>query len=214
MAERKFRVTGAEPKELEFTQLPAAGPNTIYQAVVTDKTAPESPEYALAVSIATVVYDVEPEKFLALLGKMRVAFTLLPTTAPQRDTGDYGDDDDDDDYDDDEPLDDGLIQIKASVVSIASSNPPGVNVTVITAVGPQDSVGPHNNNHYWLAQNGYNDAWVTSVGGDGQAWIPKQKAKSVNYGKPSTHLKGKRVTVASNGGMIYTFDGSFFGPYQ
>ncbi len=203
MAERKFRVTDAELRPLKFTQLPVAGPNTIYQALVEGDKAPESPVYALAVSIATEVFDRGQDRFLALLGKMRAAFTLLPATAPQRDALD----------DDDEPLDDGLIQIAVSVVSIAGKNPLCVNVTVMTSLGPQDRVGPHNNNHYWVAQNGYNDAWVTSDGGSGQAWVPKQKAKDVKFQK-TTHLKGNKVTVASKDGMIYYFDGSFGGPYQ
>jgi hypothetical protein len=214
MAEKQGGQKEPKLQPLDFKPFQVDGPVTVYRAIFKDNSAPGSPEFALTASIATSIFREAKKDFIVFLRKMRASFELLSRIDSEESEESEESYDGDDDPDDEESGDIGTqIGMEPSLLSVNFDGLFDASVTAQTSVGPDDSVGPYNNNHYWLARGqGRKYATVTSDGGSGQIWRPKGNTINVYLGQPG-NLWARKVNVHSDAGMSYTFQGSFDGPY-
>jgi hypothetical protein len=142
--------------------------------------------------------------FITFLGEMQAAFKRLQVPVRSQASTEVATE---------EPPDLGSgIMLEPRLLRNSEPGLSGVAVIVQTSLGRKDHVGPHNNNHYWTARSGLNNAWVYPKNGKGKIWPPGGNAINVDHPHPGYLPAVARVTVASKDGMTYYFDGSFDGP--
>lgn len=210
-------VGGLAPVDFELQS--DDGYAAVYQAVVNDEAAPDSPVYTLTVTVASSVREQAGQQLQEYLGTMKVAFELLPQPIPP------------DDGPDGEPFDIGSqMEIELRLVGFQGVGRVAVAVTVETTTGigqaPSGSdsadaaatkpsvdfhVGP-NLDHYWHARRNRSfTATVTPTSGSGTIGNP---VTFVAQGRPAGKLTAREVIVHGDppGGMDYLFNGLFWGP--
>ena len=209
-------VGGLAPVDFELQS--DDGYAAVYQAVVNDEEAPDSPVYTLTVTVASSVREQAGQQLQVFLDTMKVAFELLGRPIPP------------DDGPDGEPFDIGSqIEIEPRLVRFQGAGRVAVAVTVETTTGigqapsgsdspdgtaterlPDFHVGP-NLDHYWHVRGNRSlTATVTPTSGSGTIGNPVTRVAQGGDGK----LTAREVIVHGNppGGMDYLFNGLFWGP--
>jgi len=177
------------------------GHAAVYEAVVNDEEAPDSPVYTLTVTVASSVrLDAGPQ-LQGFLDAMRVGFELLPGPVPPDDGPGGGT------FDIDSQLD---IEFRLARFQRAGRTNVAVTVETTTGQGAFYHVGPNRDHHWHARGNRSFTATVKPTSGSGTIGNP---VKFVALGRDG-QLTAREVFVQGNppGGLDYQFFGYFWGP--
>ena len=203
---------------VSFELLSDDGDAAVYEAVINDEEAPDSPVYTLTVTVASSVRLNAGPQLQVFLEGMKVGFELLSGPVPPDDGPGLGT------FDIRSQLD---IEFRLARLQVAGRRAVAVTVETTSGIGQAQSASdpahatptgpgvffrvPPNLDHHWHARRNHSfTATVTPRSGSGTMRNP---VSFVAVGREG-QLTAREVIVHGNlpGGMDYDFSGRFWGP--